>query len=34
VGYGYTRLQRRDAYQLAYARGKDLVSAVVRKKEA
>jgi hypothetical protein len=34
VGYGYTRLQRRDAYQVAYARGKDLVSAVVRKKEA
>jgi hypothetical protein len=27
-------LQRRDAYQVAYARGKDLVGAVVRKKEA
>jgi hypothetical protein len=34
VGYGYTRLQRRDAYQVAYARGKDLVGAVLRKKEA
>jgi len=34
VGYGYTRLQRRDAYQVAYERGKDLVGAVLRKKEA
>jgi hypothetical protein len=34
VGYGYTRRQRRDAYQVAYARGKDLMGAVVRKKEA
>ena len=34
VGYGYTRLQRRDAYQVAYARGKDLIGALVRKKEA
>ncbi|HLY18411.1 MAG TPA: hypothetical protein VKR61_14365 [Bryobacteraceae bacterium] len=33
VGYGYTRTQRRDAYQLAYERGKDLVSSVLRKKE-
>jgi hypothetical protein len=34
VGYGYTRLQRRDAYQVAYARGKDVVEAVLRKREA
>ena len=34
VGYGYTRSQRRDAYQVAYARGKDLVGAALRKKEA
>jgi hypothetical protein len=34
VGYGYTRVQRRDAYQVAYARGKDLVGAVLRKREA
>jgi hypothetical protein len=34
VGYGYTRAQRRDAYQVAYERGKDLVGAVLRKKEA
>jgi hypothetical protein len=34
VGYGYTRLQRRDAYQVAYERGKDLVGAVLRKREA
>ena len=34
VGYGYTRGQRRDAYQVAYARGKDLVGAVLRKREA
>ena len=34
VGYGFTRLQRRDAYQVAYDRGKDLVGAVLRKKEA
>jgi hypothetical protein len=34
VGYGYTRQQRRDAYQVAYDRGKDLVGAVLRKKEA
>jgi hypothetical protein len=34
VGYGYTRSQRRDAYQVAYDRGKDLVGAVLHKKEA
>lgn len=34
VGYGYTRRQRRDAYQVAYDRGKDLMGAVLRKKEA
>jgi hypothetical protein len=34
VGYGFTRLQRRDAYQVAYSRGKDVVGAVLRKKEA
>jgi hypothetical protein len=34
VGYGYTRAQRRDAYQLAYERGKDVVGAVLRKSEA
>jgi hypothetical protein len=34
VGYGYTRTQRHDAYQVAYARGKDLVGAVLRKKQA
>jgi hypothetical protein len=34
VGYGYTRAQRRDAYQVAYERGKDVVGAVLRKKEA
>jgi hypothetical protein len=34
VGYGYTRRQRRDAYQVAYARGKEVVEAVLRKKEA
>ena len=34
VGYGYTRLQRRDAYQVAYERGKDLVGALLRNKEA
>ncbi|HTT63669.1 MAG TPA: hypothetical protein VMG35_17575 [Bryobacteraceae bacterium] len=34
VGYGYTRRQRRDAYQVAYERGKDLVGAMLRKKEA
>jgi len=34
VGYGYTRAQRRDAYQVAYERGKELVGAVLRKKEA
>jgi len=34
VGYGYTRVQRRDAYQVAYERGKDLVGAMLRKKEA
>jgi hypothetical protein len=27
-------LQRHDAYQVAYERGKDLVGAVLRKKEA
>ncbi|MGO4881756.1 MAG: hypothetical protein ACLP59_13145 [Bryobacteraceae bacterium] len=34
VGYGYTREQRHDAYQVAYERGKDVVGAVLRKKEA
>jgi|HubBroStandDraft_1064217.scaffolds.fasta_scaffold05243_2 hypothetical protein len=34
VGYGYTRSQRRDAYQLAYDRGKDMVGAMLHKKEA
>lgn len=34
VGYGYTRAQRRDAYQVAYERGKDVVGAVLRKTEA
>jgi hypothetical protein len=34
VGYGYTKVQRRDAYQVAYARGKELVGAVLRKREA
>jgi hypothetical protein len=34
VGYGYTRSQRRDAYQVAYDRGKDLVGAMLHKKEA
>jgi hypothetical protein len=34
VGYGYTRLQRRDAYQVAYERGKEVVGAVLRKREA
>ncbi|MGA2131550.1 MAG: hypothetical protein ABSH50_04470 [Bryobacteraceae bacterium] len=33
VGYGYTRAQRRDAYQVAYDRGKELVGAVLRKRE-
>lgn len=34
VGYGFTRAQRRDAYQVAYDRGKNLVGAVLRKNEA
>jgi hypothetical protein len=34
VGYGYSRVERRDAYQVAYERGKDLVGAMLRKKEA
>lgn len=34
VGYGMTRTQRRDVYQVAYARGKDVVGAVLRKSEA
>jgi hypothetical protein len=34
VGYGYTRAQRKDAYQAAYERGKDVVGAVLRKREA
>lgn len=34
VGYGYTRSQRRDAYQVAYDRGKDLVGTMLHKKEA
>lgn len=31
VGYGYTRAQRRDAYQVAYERGKSVVGAVLRR---
>jgi len=31
IGYGFTRTQRRDAYQLAYQRGKRVVSAVLRR---
>lgn len=34
VGYGFTRTQRRDAYRVAYDRGKRLVGAVLRKNEA
>ncbi|HVN04545.1 MAG TPA: hypothetical protein VMT86_09025 [Bryobacteraceae bacterium] len=34
VGYGFTRAQRRDAYQVAYDRGKEVVGAVLRKGEA
>jgi len=34
VGYGYTRAQRRDAYQVAYQHGKELVGSVLRKSEA
>jgi hypothetical protein len=34
VGYGYTRTQRRDAYQVAYDRGKEVVGAVLRKRAA
>ena len=34
VGYGYTRAQRRDAYQVAYERGKALMGAMLRKNEA
>jgi hypothetical protein len=29
VGYGYTRAQRRDAYQIAYERGKEVVSSAL-----
>jgi hypothetical protein len=29
VGYGYTRAQRRDAYQVAYERGKEVVSSAL-----
>jgi hypothetical protein len=29
VGYGYTRAQRRDAYQIAYERGKKVVSSAL-----
>jgi hypothetical protein len=31
VGYGYTRAQRRDAYQLAYDRGKELVGGLIKR---
>jgi len=34
VGYGYTRSERRDAYQVAYERGKDMLGAVLRRREA
>jgi len=34
VGYGYTRAQRRDAYQVAYERGKSVIGAMLQKKEA
>jgi hypothetical protein len=29
VGYGYTRAQRRDAYQIAYERGKEVVTSAL-----
>ena len=29
VGYGYTRAQRRDVYQIAYERGKEVVGATL-----
>ncbi len=34
VGYGHTRIERRNAYQVGYERGKDVVAAVLRKREA
>ncbi len=34
VGYGFTRAQRRDAYQIAYERGKNVIGAIVQRKEA
>ncbi len=34
VGYGYTREQRKAAYQIAYDRGKELMGSVLRRKEA
>ncbi len=33
VGYGYTRAQRRDAYQVAYERGREVVKAVLGRSE-
>jgi hypothetical protein len=32
VGYGYTRAQRRDAYQVAYEKGKEVVGGLLRHK--
>ncbi len=34
VGYGFTRAQRRDAYQVAYEKGKSLVGGLLRNKES
>jgi uncharacterized protein (DUF697 family) len=34
VGYGYTRAQRRDAYQAAYEKGKRLVSGLLHRERA
>jgi len=31
VGYGYTRAQRRDAYQIAYERGREVVNSALRR---
>lgn len=34
VGYGFTRTQRRDAYDVAYEKGKDVVRGLLRHREA
>ena len=34
VGYGLTRAQRKDAYQVAYDKGKEMMGSVLRKAEA